>query len=112
LDHRKEEADLVFLSIPAEDWDQPSESVATLTVASEMRSDPAGIDQIASRMAACARPAFIVGAAVDRGNAWTQTVELAKAHNAHVDRYRRRTGLSRIPSASRPRAAAANPGRC
>ena len=74
----------VFLSIPADDWDQPSEFVREKTVATTMRPDPRIIDWIRSHLANSNKPAFVVGAGVDRGCAWSEFLQLAEAHNARV----------------------------
>lgn len=74
----------VFVSIPADDWDQPAALVAQRVVSTQTRPDPAVLDQIGAQLDASQRPAFVIGAAVDRGKAWNETVRLAERHNARV----------------------------
>ncbi|MFT4065851.1 benzoylformate decarboxylase [Paraburkholderia sp.] len=74
----------VFVSIPADDWEQPAERVAEREVAHVMRPDPAMLERIGAVLDACARPAFVVGSAVDRAGAATDVVQLAERHRARV----------------------------
>lgn len=74
----------VFLSIPADDWDQPSELVPEKIVATAMRPDPQIMDWIESQLDKSMKPAFVVGAGVDRDGAWSEVLRLAEAHNARV----------------------------
>jgi benzoylformate decarboxylase len=73
-----------FVSIPADDWDQPAEPVALRTVSTQSRPEPLVLDQIGAALDGCQRPAFVIGAAVDRGGAWHQAVALAERHSARV----------------------------
>jgi benzoylformate decarboxylase len=74
----------VLVSIPADDWDQPAEWVTPRTVSTQTRPDPLVLDQIGAALDGAERPAFVIGAAVDRGNAWNEVVQLAERHNARV----------------------------
>lgn len=74
----------VLVSIPADDWDQPAELVAPRTVSTQTRPDPLVLAQIGAALDASARPAFVIGSAVDRGNAWDEVLRLAERHNARV----------------------------
>ncbi|MGF6541838.1 benzoylformate decarboxylase [Paraburkholderia youngii] len=74
----------VFVSIPADDWDQPAERVADREVAHIMRPDPAMLERIGAVLDACERPAFVVGGAVDRADAAAEVVRLAERHAARV----------------------------
>lgn len=74
----------VLVSIPVDDWDQPAEPVAHRVVSTRVRPDPEILERIGAALDAAERPAFVVGAAVDRGQAWHQVVELAERHNARV----------------------------
>nr|WP_276203014.1 benzoylformate decarboxylase [Herbaspirillum rhizosphaerae] len=74
----------VLVSIPADDWDQPAELLAPRTVSTELRAEPFVLDQIGAMLDASKHPAFVVGAAVDRDNAWDAVVQLAERHNARV----------------------------
>lgn len=74
----------VLVSIPADDWDQPAEWVTPRTVSTETRPDPLVLGEIGDALDGSQRPAFVIGAAVDRGNAWNEVVHLAEMHNARV----------------------------
>ena len=74
----------VFVSVPADDWDQPAEPVAVRTVSTLGRPEPAVLAQVADALNNARRPAFVVGAAVDRAEAWDLVVKLAEAHSARV----------------------------
>jgi benzoylformate decarboxylase len=74
----------VLVSIPADDWDRPAEMVTPRVVSSGSRPDPAVLDLIGAALDGAARPAFVVGAAVDRGGAWDDVVRLAERHSARV----------------------------
>ncbi|MGF6662086.1 benzoylformate decarboxylase [Paraburkholderia atlantica] len=74
----------VFVSISADDWDQPAERVAEREVAHVMRPDPALLERIGAVLDACERPAFVVGGAVDRADAAAEVVRLAERHAARV----------------------------
>ncbi|MGD0721030.1 MAG: benzoylformate decarboxylase [Roseiarcus sp.] len=73
-----------FVSIPVDDWDRPAEMVAHRVVSAAVRPDPGTIDRIGAALDASARPAFVVGASVDRDQAWDAVVELAERHSARV----------------------------
>ncbi|MGN6581598.1 MAG: benzoylformate decarboxylase [Bordetella sp.] len=74
----------VFVSIPADDWDQPSDRVPEREVAHVMRPDPMMLDRIGALLDASERPAFVVGGGVDRAGAAHEIVELAERHSARV----------------------------
>lgn len=74
----------VLVSVPADDWDKPAEPVMPRVVSTQSRPEPFVLDQISTALDACERPAFVIGAAVDRGNAWDEVVQLAERHNARV----------------------------
>ncbi len=74
----------VLVSIPADDWAKPCERVAARVVSSAVRPEPRVLDAIGDALDASARPAFVVGAAVDRDGAWNEVVRLAERHNARV----------------------------
>ncbi|OLL32430.1 benzoylformate decarboxylase [Burkholderia sp. SRS-W-2-2016] len=74
----------VFVSIPADDWDQPAERVAEREVSHVTRPDPAMLERIGALLDACERPAFVVGGAVDRADAADEVVRLAERHRARV----------------------------
>ncbi|HSW06517.1 benzoylformate decarboxylase [Aquabacterium sp.] len=74
----------VLVSIPADDWDRLAPLPAERLVSSESRPEPAVLGRIGDLLDGAARPAFVVGAAVDRGGAWDAVVQLAERHNARV----------------------------
>ena len=74
----------VLVSVPADDWDQPAIELAPRVVSRALRPEPALVERIASMLDAAQRPAFVVGAAIDRDAAWGLTVQLAEAHKARV----------------------------
>ncbi len=74
----------VLVSIPADDWEKPCEPVQARLVSTETRPEPRVLDAIGSALDTAKRPAFVVGAAVDRDGAWDEVVALAERHNAAV----------------------------
>ena len=74
----------VLVSIPADDWARPCEPVAPRRVSTETRPEPGLLGAIGDALDAARRPAFVVGAAVDRDGAWDDVVQLAERHNAAV----------------------------
>ncbi len=74
----------VLVSIPVDDWDRPAELVTPRAVSYEVRPEPVALEQVGAALDACERPAFVVGAAVDRAGAWDQVVALAERHSARV----------------------------
>jgi benzoylformate decarboxylase len=74
----------VFISIPADDWDQPSEPVAERVVSCEIRPEPRMMERVGDALDQSERPAFVVGAAIDRDNAFDDVVRLAEKHQARV----------------------------
>jgi benzoylformate decarboxylase len=74
----------VLVSVPSDDWDRLAMPVPIRTVSRRARPDPAVLSEIASSLARSARPAFIVGAEVDRDGAWEEVVQLAERHRASV----------------------------
>ena len=74
----------VLVSIPADDWARHCEPVAARVVSTEIRPEPRVLDAIGEALDAASRPAFVVGAAVDRDGAWDDVVRLAERHNAAV----------------------------
>ena len=74
----------VLVSVPVDDWDRPARLIAPRLVSTEVRPQPSVIDKMGAALDASERPAIIVGAAVDRDNAWNQVVALAERHNARV----------------------------
>ena len=74
----------VFVSIPADDWDKPCEPITLRQVGFETRPNPQTLAAIGEALDAARSPVFVVGAAVDRGQAWDAVVALAERHQARV----------------------------
>jgi len=75
----------VFLSLPLDDWDKPSEGPAVVrTVGSRVAPDPARLDEFADALQHASSPVVIYGAAVARSNGWSEASALAEALNAPV----------------------------
>lgn len=74
----------VLVSIPADDWEQPAEMVEPRVVSSAIRPEPGVLLQIGNALDASRRPAFVVGASVDRDGAWDEVRQLAERHRARV----------------------------
>ncbi|MEK7927039.1 thiamine pyrophosphate-binding protein, partial [Burkholderia contaminans] len=74
----------VFVSIPVDDWDQPADRLPRRDVSSVVRPDPDALARLGDTLDAARRPAFVVGAAVDRAGAWDDVVRLAERHRARV----------------------------
>lgn len=74
----------VFVSIPSDDWDVQTLPVDAREVSRQLRADPDLLARIAEAIDGARSPAFVVGAAVDRDEAWNEAVQLAERHNARV----------------------------
>lgn len=74
----------VLVSIPADDWLVTTEPVPAHRVSQHLRPDSALLAELGDALDACARPAFVVGSAVDRDGAWDEAVALAERHAARV----------------------------
>ncbi|MFP5472678.1 MAG: benzoylformate decarboxylase [Gammaproteobacteria bacterium] len=74
----------VFISIPADDWDRPTDWVPVRQVTHAVAPEPSALHRLAQALAACERPAFVVGAGVDRDGAMDAVVALAERHAATV----------------------------
>src|SRR5687767_2527189 len=73
-----------FVSIPVDDWDRATEPIAKRVVSRAIAPDPALVAVLRDRLERCTRPAFVVGAGLDRDDAWDEVVALAQAHEALV----------------------------
>jgi benzoylformate decarboxylase len=73
-----------FVSVPVDDWDRHCDPVEARRVGTAVHGQPELLAEIAEELAACARPAFVVGAAVARDDAWDEVVALAERHRARV----------------------------
>jgi benzoylformate decarboxylase len=75
----------VFLSLPLDDWEKPSEGPAVVrTVGTRVAPDPARLDEFADALRHASSPVMIYGAAVARGDGWSEASALAEALNAPV----------------------------
>jgi benzoylformate decarboxylase len=73
-----------FVSIPVDDWDRSCEPVEPRQVSDVVRGDPALLEKISRELAAAERPAFVIGAAAARDDAWDEAIALAERHQAKV----------------------------
>ncbi|MFD2764213.1 benzoylformate decarboxylase [Micromonospora eburnea] len=75
----------VFLSLPMDDWDQPADPPPQVrTVATRFAPDPDRLRDFAATLASGRTPALVLGAAVDRADAWPAAVALAERLAAPV----------------------------
>jgi benzoylformate decarboxylase len=73
-----------FVSIPVDDWDRAADDMPARTVSRSLYPDPIIAQEIAEKLDASTRPAFVVGPGVDRDGAWDEVVSLAEKHQALV----------------------------
>jgi benzoylformate decarboxylase len=73
-----------FVSVPVDDWDRFCDPIEPRKVATMLRGDPELLAEMAQALAACARPTFVVGAAVARDDSWDEVVAFAERHRAKV----------------------------
>ncbi|MFE9203843.1 benzoylformate decarboxylase [Micromonospora sp. NPDC007230] len=75
----------VFLSVPMDDWNQPTDPPPQVrTVATRTAPDPDRLRGFAATLAASRAPVLVLGAAVDRADAWPAAVALAERLAAPV----------------------------
>ncbi|MGE4337837.1 MAG: benzoylformate decarboxylase [Pigmentiphaga sp.] len=74
----------VLVSVPVDDWDRPVERLAARAVSTQVAPDPVALASIAEALNAAQRPAFVVGASVDRDGAWSEMLRLTEGHSAAV----------------------------
>jgi benzoylformate decarboxylase len=74
----------VLVSIPADDWEKRVDFLVPRVVSTRTRPEPAVLEKIRDALDSSERPAFVIGAAVDRSGAWDEVVQLAETHNARV----------------------------
>ncbi|GAA4612045.1 benzoylformate decarboxylase [Saccharopolyspora hordei] len=74
----------VFLSVPADDWDQPGVPVPARPRTPAFAPDPTAVFELVEALRSCQRPAFVVGPAVDHDNVVDEMVELAEKTKAAV----------------------------
>jgi benzoylformate decarboxylase len=75
----------VYLSLPMDDWDRPTDPPPQVrTVATRIAPDPDRLRGFAAVLAGSRAPALVLGAAVDRADAWPAAVALAEQLAAPV----------------------------
>src|SRR5690606_23036295 len=74
----------VLVSVPADDWGRLCAPVRARQVSRSVRPDTAMLDRIGGQLDTAQRPAFVLGAAVDRDQAWDDVIALAERHRAAV----------------------------
>ena len=74
----------VLVSVPVDDWDRNADYVPARIVSRQVRPDPVILDRIAGLLDSAQRPAFVVGAAIDRDGAFDEMLRLAELHNARI----------------------------
>ncbi|MEV1142868.1 benzoylformate decarboxylase [Micromonospora sp. NPDC049799] len=75
----------VFLSLPLDDWAQPADPPPPVrTVSTRIAPDPYRLGEFAAVLAASRSPALVLGASVDRADAWPAAVALAERLGAAV----------------------------
>ncbi|WP_438391971.1 benzoylformate decarboxylase [Caballeronia sp. DA-9] len=73
-----------FVSVPSDDWERSTVMPAIRRVATEFAPDAAAIASLAVAIGKAARPAFVVGAEIDRSNSVEKMVILAERAKASV----------------------------
>jgi benzoylformate decarboxylase len=73
-----------FVSIPADDWDHSGAILVPRQMSMGARPEPRLLSLVAEALNASRRPAFVVGPAVDRNNAWDLVVRLVERAGASV----------------------------
>ncbi|GAB2735243.1 benzoylformate decarboxylase [Salinifilum aidingensis] len=74
----------VFLSVPADDWDEPGAEVEARPRTPGFAPDPEVVAELATRLRECSRPAFVVGPEVDADGVVDDMVRLAEKTRAAV----------------------------
>ncbi len=74
----------VFVSVPEDDWDVPTEPVPPRPLDVQFAPDPAALERLVQALNRSLAPALVLGAAVDQDDAWPLAVQLAERLNAAV----------------------------
>ena len=74
----------VFVSIPLDDWQAPAQPRPARAAGFDFAPDPRLLARISEALNQSARPALVVGPAVDREGAWDYVVNLAEKSQAAV----------------------------
>lgn len=73
-----------FVSVPADDWDQPAAPITTRPRVAGFGPDPAALRDLVDAVDASERPALVVGGAVDADGAVDAVIEFAERTRAAV----------------------------
>ena len=73
-----------FVSVPIDDWTQPTRPVEARTISRELSPDPEAMRALAAALTDSKRPALVVGPAVDRARAVDLMVQVAEKAKAAV----------------------------
>jgi benzoylformate decarboxylase len=73
-----------FVSIPIDDWDRLCDPIEPRRVSRVTAGDPVLLAEAADALSQAERPVIVVGAAVARDDAWSETIALAERHEAPV----------------------------
>src|SRR5271165_7133864 len=75
----------VFLSLPLDDWEKPCVGPAVVrTVSRRFGPDRTRLAEFANALSEASSPVLIYGAAIDRGNGWSEAIAFAEALGAPV----------------------------
>lgn len=75
----------VYLSLPLNDWEEPSDAPAIVrSVSQRIAPDPERLAQFADKMMHASKPVLIYGGSVARAGAWNDAVAVAEAIGAPV----------------------------
>jgi benzoylformate decarboxylase len=73
-----------FVSVPSDDWNQPTQAVVARSISRELGPDPDAMQALVEALSASRRPAFVVGPGVDRAQAVELMVCVAEKARASV----------------------------
>jgi benzoylformate decarboxylase len=73
-----------FVSVPIDDWDHPAQPIEARSITRQLSPDSDAIAGLADALTKSQRPAFVVGAGVDRAEAVDLMVRLAEKTRAAV----------------------------
>lgn len=73
-----------FVSVPADDWDQPCEPLQVREVSRKVAPDPIMLAKLRQALSQAANPVFVVGQANANAGAWDELIALAELHEAPV----------------------------
>jgi benzoylformate decarboxylase len=73
-----------FVSVPSDDWNQPTQTVTARSISRELGPDASAMQALVASLSASKRPAFVVGPGVDRAQAVDLMVRVAEKARASV----------------------------